>query len=96
MERFPPKTWDVRNASDFDDITVPAPTGSKFHLQALLMGKPSGNREGQYRFLVAGNDHLYFSVDIRLVLDDPLFDDMFVECQLELGSQVKHKIIILY
>ena len=89
MEKFPPKTWEVRHANDFDDITVPAPTGSKFHLQALLMGKPCMGKEGQFKFLVSGNDHLNFSVDIRMVLDDPLFENMFVECQMQLGSQVR-------
>ena len=88
MEKFPPKTWDVRHAKDFEDITVPAPAGSKFHLQALLIGKPCPGKEGQYKFLVSGSEPLDFSVDIRLVLDDPLFEDMYVECQLESGSKV--------
>ena len=88
MENFPPKAWDVRHLADFEDITVPAPAGSKFHLQALLIGKPSHGREGQFKFLISGNDHLTFNVDVRDVIDDALFDDMTVQCQLQLGSQV--------
>ena len=88
MENFPPPTWDVRPLEDFEDITVPAPSGSKFHLQALLIGKPSHGREGQFRFLISGNDHLSFKVCLRDIIDSPLFDNMVIECQMELGSQV--------
>ena len=90
MENFPPTSWDIRHLNDFDDITVPAPTGSRFHLQALLVGKPAPKgKEGQYKFLVSGNDHVKFAVEIRDILDDPLFEGMTVECQMQLGSQVK-------
>jgi len=88
MESFPPNKWDVRHIGDFDDITVPAPTGSKFHLQALLVGKPAKGKEGQFRFLVSGNDHLSFRVNVKHVLHHQLFDDMYITCQMELGSQV--------
>ena len=89
METFPPSKWDVRHIGDFDDITVPAPTGSRFHLQALLVGKPAKGKEGQFRFLISGNDHLAFRVNVRDVIDNDLFNDMYISCQLELGSQVK-------
>jgi len=89
MENFPPSNWDVRHLNDFDDITVPAPTGSKFHFQALLVGRPAKGKEGQYRFLVSGNDHVKFTVNIEDVLEDSLFEGMTVECQMQLGSQVK-------
>ena len=88
MENFPPGAWDVRHIEDFEDITVPAPTGSKFHLQALLIGKPCHGLEGQFKFLVTGPDHLKFRVAIKDVINDPIFDDMSVECQLDLGSKV--------
>ena len=89
MENFPPNAWEVRHISDMEDITVPAPTGSKFHLQALLVGKPSHGREGQFKFLIGGNDHMKFTVAISDVIDDSSFSDMKVECQMQLGSQVK-------
>jgi len=89
MDSFPLSSWDVCHISDFEDITVPAPSGSKFHLQALLIGKPANGKEGQFKFLVSGNDHLTFSVRVRDVVDNPLFEDMHVDCQLKLGSQVK-------
>lgn len=89
MESFPPNSWDVRHLSDMEDITVPAPAGSKFHLQALLVGKPAHGREGQYKFLVGGNDHMQFEVFVTDVIDDPIFEYMTVTCQMQLGSQVK-------
>ena len=92
MVSFPPEMWDVRDIKGFDDITVPAPTGSKLHLQALLVGKPANGKEGQFRLLVSGNDNLTFRVRVRDVLDSPLFDNMHVECQLLSGSQVKHTV----
>jgi hypothetical protein len=90
METFPPPQWDVRHLAEFEDITVPAPSGSKFHLQALLVGKPSNGKEGQFKFLVSGNDHLSFKVRLRDIIDHPLFEDMIIDCQMELGSQVKN------
>ena len=89
MEKFPPNAWEVRDLADMEDITVPAPSGSKFHLQALLVGKPSHGREGQFKFLIAGTDHMKFSVNLEEVINDPAFKGMRVDCEMELGSKVR-------
>ena len=89
MEMFPPGTWDVRHLEDFEEITVPAPAGSQFHMQALLVGKPSHGREGQFKFLVTGQKDMSFEVNVSEVIDDSLFDDMVVECEVKLGSVVR-------
>jgi len=39
---------------------------------------------------VSGNDHLSFKVRLRDIIDHPLFEDMIIDCQMELGSQVKN------
>jgi len=88
MENFPPSQWDVRHLADFEDITVPAPSGSRFHLQALLIGRPAFGREGQFKFLISGNNNLHFSVRLRDIIDDPCFEDMYVDCHMKSGSQV--------
>ena len=92
MEKFPPNQWDVRHLADFEDITVPAPSGSKFHLQALLIGRPAFGREGQHKFLISGNDNLSFTVRLRDIIDDTCFEDMYVKCQMKSGSQVQYLI----
>ena len=90
MSKFPPNSWEVRPVADFETLTVPAPAGSKYHLQALLIGKPVfGGREGQFRFLVSGNDHYNISMEVAKVLDDPSFSNMTITCQLALGSQIE-------
>ena len=33
MAKFPPNSWEVRPVEDFEILTVPAPTGSRYHLQ---------------------------------------------------------------
>ena len=88
MENFPPNQWDVRHLADYEDITVPAPSGSRFHLQALLIGRPAFGREGQFRFLISGNNNMSFNVRLRDIIDDPCFEDMYVNCQMKSGSQV--------
>ena len=90
METFPPNNWDVRHMEDFEEITVPAPAGSRFHMQALLVGKPSHGREGQFKFLVSGQEDMTFRVEVGDVIDDHSFDDMAIECQLKLGSVVRN------
>jgi hypothetical protein len=102
MSSFPPSNWDVRSIDDFDTLTVPAPAGSKFHLQALLTGRPSNGREGQFRFLIAGTDHFKINVKATDILDVPLMEGMLIRCQMELGSQVlllqnfnKHRLVSL-
>ena len=87
MEMFPPGTWDVRHLEDFEEITVPA--GSQFHMQALLIGKASQGREGQFKFLVTGQKDMSFEVNVSEVIDDSLFDDMVVKCEVKLGSEVR-------
>ena len=89
MEPFPPNQWDVRHLADFEDITVPAPSGSKFHLQALLIGRLAFGREGQHKFLISGNDNLSFTVRLRDIIDEACFEDMYVKCQMKSGSQVR-------
>jgi hypothetical protein len=86
---FPLSTYDVRPVDDFEELNVLAPAGSKYHLQALLTGKPCEGREGQFRFLLAGTDH--YRIDFRAseVLNVPILKGLSLRMQLELGSQVK-------
>ena len=79
METFPPNSWDVRHMEDFEGITVPAPAGSKFHMQALLVGKLSHGRERQFKFLVLGQEDMTFRVKVGDVINDHTFDDMTVD-----------------
>jgi len=88
MSLFPPDNWEVRNVADFETLTVPAPTGSKYHLQALLVGKPAHGREGQFKFLISGNDHYKIEMRVDHVINDEAFKGMTIVCQLALGSQI--------
>ena len=88
MSLFPPDNWEVRNVADFETLTVPAPTGSKYHLQALLVGKPAHGREGQFKFLISGNDHYKIEMKVDHVINDEAFKGMTIVCQLALGSQI--------
>ena len=88
MATFPPPTWDVRQLKDFETLTVPAPAGSKFHMQALLTAPPCTGWEGQYKLILSGSDHLEINTKITDIIDDPLFANMFIDCQFQLGSQV--------
>ena len=88
MTTFPPATWEIRHVEDFDSIRVPAPPGTRYHLQALMTGPPCGGREGQFRFLVSGREHCKISCKVSDIIADPLFDNMRIDIQLELGSQV--------
>ena len=89
MSRFPPSSWEVRPVADFETLTVPAPAGSKYHLQALLIGKPCLGREGQFKFLISGNDHYRINMEVNKVVNEPTFANMRITCQLALGSQVE-------
>lgn len=89
MIKFPPKTWEVWDLRDFETLTVPAPAGSQFHLQALLTAPPCPGWEGQYRLLISGTNHLEINTKITTIIDDALFEDMYIDCQLQLGSQVE-------
>ncbi len=88
MSSFPSHTWEVRDIKDFETLTVPAPAGSKFHLQALLTAPSCPGREGQFKLLIGGEDHMLIKAKVRDIIDDPLFDGMSLECQLQLGSQI--------
>ncbi len=90
MSSFPPRSWDVRHIQDFDTLTVPAPAGSKYHLQALLTAPPCPGREGQFKFLISGKEHMRVCSRVRDLIDDPIFNDMTIECQLQLGFQVSN------
>lgn len=88
MSLFPPTNWEVRDVADFETLTVPAPVGSKYHLQALLVGKPAHGREGQFKFLISGNDHYRIEMKVEEVIEDASFKGMTIHCQLALGSQI--------
>jgi len=88
MSLFPPTNWEVRDVADFETLTVPAPVGSKYHLQALLVGKPAHGREGQFKFLISGNDHYRIEMKVEQVIEDASFKGMTIHCQLALGSQI--------
>ena len=96
MSSFPPRAWDVRHIADFDTLTVPAPAGSTYHLQALLTAPPCPGREGQFRLLVSGKEHTTISAKVRDIINDPLFEDMLIDCQLQLGSQVTFNLQPIY
>ena len=88
MSSFPSHTWEVRDIQDFETLTVPAPAGSKFHLQALLTAPPCPGREGQFKLIIGGEDHMLIKAKVRDIIDDPIFEGMSLECQLQLGSQI--------
>jgi hypothetical protein len=90
MANFPPEDWDVRPLTDFEELTVPAPRGSPFHLQALLTGKPCTGMRGNFRFLIGGDRHMELNVAVTTIIQDKRFDNMYLACQMELGSQVNN------
>ena len=89
MSSFPPRNWRVRHLEDMASISFEAPEDDTVRLEALLAIRPAGGEEGSYRFTLSGSKHVELLIPLELVLDDPSFKGMYIDAQLELGTQVK-------
>ena len=88
MSSFPPKNWRVRHLEDMASISFEALEDATVRLDALLAIRPAGGEEGSYRFTLSGSKHVEPLIPLELVLDDPSFKGLFIDPQLELGTQV--------
>ena len=88
MSSFPPKNWVVRYLKDMDSIVADPGDVDSIHVEALLAARPAEGLEGTFRFTLAGSAHLETRVAVTSMLPDPAFEGMFIEAQLQLGTQV--------
>lgn len=88
MSRFAPETWEVRPLEDFDLLADTLHPEADYSLLPLLVVEPAPGDVGNYRFLLAGKEHLTIKVAIDAMLDVEAFKGMYVETQLQLGGQV--------
>ena len=93
MPRFPPDKWEVRYLKDLDNLSFDPPDDEEIHIAALLAVRPAAGEEGSFRFTLAGSNHLNMLVPVTSILEDEAFNQMFIEAQLHLGSQVSSQYI---
>jgi len=89
MSSFPPKQWEVRYLADMDTLEGTLHEDRQISLEALLAVRPSEGEEGAYRFTLAGPGQVKLRIPVTSVLENVLFQDMVLEIQMELGTQVK-------
>ena len=90
MSSFPPKQWQVRYLADLDTLAGTVHEDRPISLEALLAVRPSGGEEGSFRFTLAGPSHVKIRITVTDVLQDEAFKNMFLDIQMELGTQVKY------
>ena len=88
MSSFPPKQWRVRYLADLDTMVGTVHENHAISLEALMALRPSAGEEGAYRFTLAGPGHLKLRIAVTDVLADNAFKNMFLDLQMELGTQV--------
>ncbi len=86
---MPRKDWKVRFLQDMPLMTGTPPDDDTVRLEALLAIKPSGGEEGSFRFTLAGTKQLDMMVPVDNILPFLDFKGLYIEAQLELGTQVK-------
>jgi hypothetical protein len=89
MSSFPPKQWRLRHLQDMDSMAIKARDGDSISLETLLAMPPADGEEGTFRFVLAGNHHLSFSLPVHSVLPIPSFEEWSLEAEWEIGTQVK-------
>lgn len=88
MSAFPPPEWDVRPLTDMDSMVAGPRDGADHSMQALLAVAPAEGLEGSYKFLLSGSNHLKMRIPIRKIISDKRFEEMYIETQLQLGTQI--------
>jgi len=88
MVTFPPATWEIRNLADMDPMEGTPLDDSDFSFQLLLAVPPADGREGFFKFLLSGKDHLMLEVPVVSILNDDRFRGLTINTQLQLGTQV--------
>ena len=90
MSSFPPLQWQVRYLQDMDTLEGTAREDHSISLEALMAVRPAEGEEGAYRFTLAGPSHVKIQIHVYDVLKHEPFKDVYLDIQLELGTQV-HK-----
>ena len=93
MSSFPPDQWQVRYLKDMDSLEGTQHADRAVSLEALMAIKPADGEEGSFRFTLAGTDHIKLRINVQDILGRDIFKDMYLEIQLELGTQVNKKYI---
>ena len=93
MSSFPPDQWQVRYLKDMDSLEGTQHADRAVSLEALMAIKPADGEEGSFRFTLAGTDHIKLRINVQDILGRDIFKDMYLEVQLELGTQVNKKYI---
>ena len=88
MSSFPPKQWRVRFLADLDTMEGTVYEDRPISIEALMAVRPSGGEEGAYRFTLAGPEHLKLRIKVSDVLDHGAFQGMYLDIQMEIGTQV--------
>jgi len=58
-------------------------------MEALMAVRPAGGEEGSYRFTLAGAEHVKLQIHVYEVLKHEPFKNVYLDLQMELGTQVK-------
>jgi len=88
MSSFPPIQWQVRYLQDMDTMVGTPLEDHPISMAALMAVKPAGGDEGSFRFTLAGPEHVKLQIHVYDILKHDPFKDVYLELQLELGTQV--------
>ena len=89
MSSFPPSKWQVRYLADFDAMLGTPIEDREISLEALMAIWPAEGNEGAFRFILAGANHIKLRLHVSDILPEECFEDMYIELQVELGTQIK-------
>ena len=89
MSSFPPLQWQVRYLQDMDTLASTVQEGQTISMEALMAVRPAGGEEGSYRFTLAGAEHVKLQIHVYEVLKHEPFKNVYLDLQMELGTQVK-------
>ncbi len=88
MATFPPPSWEFRPLEDMDRMEATPRDSSGFSMQALLAVAPARGLEGNYAYLIASRGQQELRVPVLSIIADKRFENMYIEAQMELGTQV--------
>jgi hypothetical protein len=88
MSSFPPADWECRLLEDFDKYTPTPPAPGKLYLSTLMVARPAGGREGQFRLVLSGTEHVQVLAPLQAVLPFPDLEGLNLSGQFIPGHQV--------
>jgi len=89
MSSFPPPRWQVRYLKDLDTLRGTVREDIPISMEALLAIQPSSGEEGNFRFTLAGPQHLQMRFEATSIINHDSLKGMWISLQMELGTQVK-------